>query len=332
MQSAKHMNRRVLLSASAVLAAGLLPAAANAQSAWPGQRPIKIIEVSAPGGSGDVMARLLAGKLSQRLGQSVVVENKTGAGGSLGTDAVAKSAPDGYTLLMDTSAIATNSASGKKLPYDPLQDFVRIGQIGVTPLLVAVPAESPIKTLGDLVDLARARPNDSVRYGSSGVGSMSHIGMALLASVANVQMMHVPYKGLSLSTSDLLGGQLQATLTSFATNQGLLESGKLRAIAISSATRSPFLPNVPTSAEAGFPGFQIDYWWGLTGPAGMPPGIVERLNRELNAVLAEPDVRAFLARAAAVPTPGTPQEFDRFNASEVRRWRKVIREAGIVLE
>lgn len=332
MRFSAHLRRRAWLSGAAALAAGLLPLATSAQSAWPGQRPIKIIDVSAPGGSGDVMARMLASKLSQRLGQAIVVENKTGAGGSLGTDAVARAAPDGYTLLMDNSAIATNSASGKKLPYDPVKDFVRIGQIAVTPLLVAVPADSPIKTLGDLVRLARAKPNDGVRYGSSGVGSMSHIGMALLGSVADVQMMHVPYKGLPLSIADLLGGQLQATLTSYATNQGLLESGKLRAIVASSASRSPFLPQVPTSVEAGFPEFQIEYWWGLTGPAGLPPAIVQRLNRELNAVLAEPEVQAFLARAAALPAPGTPEHFERINASEVRRWSKLIRDAGIVIE
>jgi len=329
------MNRRALLRAVTGSAAGaaltLLPGIAAAQAAWPSQKPIRIIEVSAPGGSGDVMARMVAGKLAARLGQSVVVENRVGAGGTLGTDAVAKAAPDGYTLLLDNSAIATNSASGKKLPYEPIKDFIRIGQIAATPLVVVVPADSPIKTLRQLVDAARVQP-DAVRYGSSGVGSMSHIGMELLAATAKAPLMHVPYKGLPLSTADLLAGRLQASLSSVATNAALLDSGKLRAIVATSPTRSPFLPNLPTSAEAGLPDFQIEYWWGLSGPAGMPADVVQRLNGELNTILADADTRAFLARVAATPKPGTPGAFDQLVTFEISRWSQLIRDAGIKME
>ena len=329
MSLSKHANRRFISCALLVLAAStFLVGSASAQATWP-SRPVKIVDAYTPGGSSDVIARLIANKLSARIGQAFIVENKTGAGGVLGSDAVAKSAPDGYTLLLSTTAVATNTAAAsRKLPFDPIKDLTAIGQIAAADLLVVVPVNSPIKTLKDLVDLARAKPN-GVRFGSSGVASMSHMGMELLASVANVQLMHVPYRGTSMAMTDLLGGQLDCLLASYPTVSQLIEGGKLRGIVVTSQQRSPLMPNLPSAAEAGFPGFQIDFWWGLMGPAGMPADVVKRVNGELNVILKEQDTRDQLARLVTRPTPGTPEESSRQLATDLARWSKVVKDANI---
>jgi tripartite-type tricarboxylate transporter receptor subunit TctC len=308
----------------------LLPFGACAQAAWP-NRPIKLIVPYAPGGGSDVIGRAIATKLSARLGQPIVVENKTGAGGALGFDAGAKAPPDGYTLLFTTTAFATNASAGKPLPYDTVKDFAPIGQIGATPLLVVVPQASKFKTLRELFDFARANPG-TLNYGSSGIGSMSHLGMELLASEAKVQLMHVPYKGMAPAFTDLMGGNLQATLSTFASASPLIEGGKLRGLAVTGAQRSPFAPNMPTTTEQGFPGMRIDFWWGLLAPARVAPGVVKRLNEELNAILAQADTREILAREAAVPTPGTPDEFGNLIALEVARWSRLVKDHGIKTE
>jgi tripartite-type tricarboxylate transporter receptor subunit TctC len=330
-----QVNRRFVLgTAAASAAAALLPAGVSAQAAWP-SRPIKIVDVFAPGGSTDTMARALASKMSPRLGQPVLVENRGGAGGAVGIDFVAKAPPDGHTLLITVTSHAVLQATattGRKLPFDFLKDLTPIGEIAAAPLVIVVPADSPIKTLRDLVDMARSKPDGGIRYGSSGIGSISHIGMELLASVANVQFMHVPYRGNSAAVTDLLGGQLQAMLSSVATNAGLLESGKLRALVITGPKRSPLLPNVPTSAEAGLPDFQIEISWGLMGPAGLPPDVVKRLNSEISLYLTQPELRDLLSRVAATARPGTPEEMGRVNAFEVARWSKLLKERNIKID
>lgn len=332
MSQLKPVNRRFIFhTALAAAASTLVPGAANAQATWP-NRTIKIVEPFTPGGSSDIIARFIGNKLSTRLGQPVVVENKTGAGGVLGSDAVAKSAPDGYTLLLSTTAVATNTAAAsRKLPFDPMKDLTAIGQIAAADLLVVVPVNSPIKTLKDLVDMARAKPS-GVRFGSSGVASMSHMGMELLASVANVQLMHVPYRGTSTAMTDLLGGQLDCLLASYPTVSQLIEGGKLRGIVVASPQRSPLMPSLPSATEAGFPGFQIDFWWGLMGPAGMPADVVKRINGELNAILKEQDTRDQLTRLVTRPTPGTPEESSRQLATDIARWSKVVKDANIKVE
>lgn len=329
-----HSTRRPLLSAMAALfafaAAGLLPAGASAQATWP-SRPIRMMVPFAPGGGSDLIARTIGAKLSSRLGQQIVIDNRTGAGGALATETVAKASPDGYTLLFTTTAMATLTASGRKLPYDLAKDLAPIGQIGATPLLIVVPASSPAKSLRDLIDMARARPN-GVKYGSSGVGSMSHIGMELVAAEAKVQLLHVPYKSTALAMPELFSGEIQAVLGTFATLGQLVASGRLRAIVVTSAQRSTFAPNLPTVVEAGLPGAQIDFWWGLMGPARMPAPLIKRLNQELNAVLEQPETREALAREAAVPKPGTPQDFGKLMAFEVARWSKLIKDANIKMD
>jgi len=328
MRSSILSRRRGLLSAAVIAAAAaVLPSSAFAEAPWP-NRAIKLVVPFAAGGSSDIIARVLATKLSARLGQPVVMENKGGAGGNLGIDSVAKSPADGYTLLFGSATISTSAASGAKLPYDALKDLDPIGEIGRTPLVVVVAKDVKAATLRELLDAAREQPG-RIRYGSGGIGSMSHLGAELLASEAKVQMMHVPYRGISLSFNDLLGGNLQMTVSAFATVAKLVESGRLRALAVTSPQRSPFMPNLPTVAESGLPGFQIEFWWGLFGPANMPPAIVKRLNDELHTVLAMPEVREMLAHEATTPKPGTPQALGKLLSSDVARWSKLVKDANI---
>lgn len=319
---------------AAIAVTALLPAATHAQTqsqtSWP-SKPIKLMVPFPPGGGSDVIARTIGARLSARLGQQMVIENRSGAGGTLATEAVVKSPADGYTLLFTTTAMPTNAASGRKLPFDLLKDLAPIGQIGATPLIIVAPAISPVKSLRQMIDLARAKPN-GINYGSSGIGSMSHIGMELVAAEAKVQMLHVPYKGTSLAMTDLVSGQLHAVLGTFATLWQLVEAGKLRALAVTGAQRSAFAPNLPTVAEAGLPGAQIDFWWGIMAPARMPPDVVKRLNDELNTVLAQPETREALAREGAIPKPGSPEEFGKLMAFEVARWSKLIKDANIRME
>jgi tripartite-type tricarboxylate transporter receptor subunit TctC len=325
-----HFTCHARPSAGAMLiaaAAAALPVSASAQTTWP-TRPVRLIVPFPPGGGSDVIARVVGARLSSRLGQQVVIDNRAGAGGALATEMAARASPDGHTLLFTTTAMATLTASGRKLSYDLMKDLAPIGQIGATPLLIVVPVNSSAKTLRELMELARARPN-SVKYGSSGVGSMSHIGMELIAAEAKVQLLHVPYRGTALAMTDLVAGQIQAVLGTFATLWQLVEGGKLRALVVTGAQRSAFAPNLPTVVEAGLPGARIDFWWGLMGPAQMPPRVVKRLNDELNAVLAQPETHETLAREGAIPKPATPEDFGKLMVFEVTRWSKLIKDANI---
>ena len=314
------------LAASAVL----LPSDVQAQANWP-NRPIKMIVPFDAGVGNDVIARSLGPKLAARLGQAVVVENRAGAGGSIGTDAAAKSPPDGNTLLFVSVGIVTNAASGKKLPYNIKRDLTSVGQIGTTPLLIVVSNSSGIKTLGELINLARAKPF-SVNYGSSGVGATNHIGMELFATEAKIQLTHVPYKSFATAFTDLLAGNLQAALSSLASASKLIQAGKVRAVAVTSLQRSPFMPDLPTATEGGLPGFQIESWWGMLAPARTPSAVIRRLNEELNVVVVQPDIREMLERQAAVPKAGTPEEFATLISFELERWSKLIKDANIQME
>ncbi|RJG03317.1 tripartite tricarboxylate transporter substrate binding protein [Noviherbaspirillum sedimenti] len=324
MKSLPSPIRRALLLAAAGL---LLPLQASAQAAWPA-RPIKIVVPFAPGGSNDNMARVLANKLSARLGQPVVVENKGGSGGTIGTDYVTKAQPDGYTLLFASTSITTNAAAGKKLPYDPVKDLAPIGMIATTPFAVVVSNDLKVTTLREFIDLARAKPG-SISYGTAGVGGINHMGTELLAAEAKVKLIHAPYKGISLAFTDLMGGNLQMLLPSLAAATQHIHSGKMRGLAVTSAQRSPLAPELPTVAEAGLPGFQLEAWFGLFGPARLPADVVKRLNAELNAVLAMSDVKDVLAREAATPRPGTPAALGSLVQSELVRWTKLIKDNNI---
>ena len=322
-----NFGRRAVLAAAA---AALLPVGAHAQAAWP-DRPIKLVVPFAPGGSNDILARALAAKLGARLGQSIVVDNKGGSGGTIGTDSVAKSAPDGYTLLLASISITTNAASGKKLPYDPVKDLTPIGEIGAGPFVVVVSNELKVTTFREFLSLARAKPK-SISYGSAGIGGINHLGTELLASAAKVQLVHIPYKGIGPAFNDLMAGNLQMLLPSLASAVQQIRGGRMRGLATTGAQRSPLAPELPTVSEAGLPGFQLEVWWGLLGPARMPAPIVKRLNQELNAVLALPEMRESLANEGASPHPGTPEALGELIRVDVARWTRLIKDANIQTE
>jgi len=331
MRFPNDMTGRVVLAAGGFLvAAAMLTAHASAQAAWP-NHPIRLIVPFPPGGSNDTIARVLADKFAARLGQPVVVENKTGAGGIIGTVSVAKSPPDGYTLLIASTTIATSAASGKKSPYDPLKDLQPIGEIGAGPLAIVVSNDLKLTTLQEFIALARAKPK-SINYGSGGTGAMNHLGIELFASAAKIELVHVPYRGVAPAFTDLLAGNLQMLLPSLPSVTPYINSGKMRGLAITGTERSPLAPELPTTAEAGLPGFELEVWWGLLGPAGLPATVLKRLNDELNAALALTDVRDLLAREGATARPGTPEDLGKLIRFELTRWRQLIKDAHIETE
>ena len=324
------IRRAVFAFGIAAAATALLFTSTSAQAAYP-DRPIKLIVPFAPGGSNDILARVLAEKLGGRLGQPIIVENRAGAGGTIGTEFVVKAPPDGYTLLFASTSITTNAASGKKLPYDLVKDLQPIGYIGAGPFVIVVNNDVKAKTLKEFIDLARAKPG-SITYGTAGIGGINHLGTELFASAANIKLVHVPYKGIGPAFTDLMGGNLQMALPTVSSAVAYIHSGKMRALAVTGAQRSPLAPEVPTASEAGLPGFVLEAWWGILGPAKMPPVLVKRLNQELNTVLAHPEVRDVLAREGATPKPETPEEFGKLIPAELARWTKLIKDANIQTE
>ena len=311
-------------------AMALLSAPASAQGTWP-NRPIKLIVPFAPGGSNDTIARVLGEKLGARLGQPIVVDNRGGGGGTIGTDLVAKSPPDGYTLLLVSTSITTNAAAGKQLPYDPIKDFQPIGEVASAPFVIVVSNDLKVKTLGELIALAKAKPK-SINYGSAGTGGMNHLTTELFASTAKIELTHVPYKGISLAFTDLIGGNLQMLMPTVASAVPYIHSGRMRGIAVTGTKRSPLAPELPTTAEAGLANYEPEVWWGVLAPAKLPASIVKRLNDELNAALALPDVRDLFAREGATPHPGTPDALGKLIRSELARWGTLIKDAKIQVE
>ena len=324
------IRRAVLALGAAVAATALLLAHTSAQAAYH-DRPIKLIVPFAPGGSNDILARVLAEKLGGRLGQPIIVENRAGAGGTIGTDFVVKSPPDGYTLLFASTSITTNAASGKKLPYDLVKDLQPIGEVGAGPFVVVVNNDFKAKTLKEFIDIARAKPG-SITYGTAGIGGINHLGTELFASAAKIQLVHVPYKGIGPAFTDLMGGSLQMALPTVSSAVAYIQSGKMRGLCVTGARRSPLAPDLPTCSDAGLPGFTLEVWWGILGPAKLPPAVVKRLNDELNAVLTQPEVRDVLAREGATSTPGAPDAFGKLIPFELARWSKLIKDANITTE
>ena len=317
-------------AAAFAAAFALLLAPMSAQAAWP-DRPIKLIVPFSPGGSNDIIARVLAEKLGARLGQPVIVENKGGAGGTIGTDFVAKSAPDGNTLLFVSTSITTNAASGKQLPYDLLKDLQPVGEVAAGAFVVVVANDLKVTTLKELIDLARAKPN-TITYGTAGIGGINHLGTELLASAAKIQLVHVPYKGIGPAFTDIMGGNLQMALPTIASAVQHIQGGKMRGLAVTGAQRSPLAPQLPTVAEAALPGFVLEVWWGIVGPAKLPAPVLKRLNEDLNAVLALPEVKEVLAREGAEPRPTTPDAFSKLISADLARWSKLIKDTHIKVE
>jgi tripartite-type tricarboxylate transporter receptor subunit TctC len=332
MKAKRYFSRREMLAAGLGFAAtACFPVNAYSSTEWPGGGTIKMIVPFSPGASTDTLARFVSSSLSRRLNQNIIVENKSGAGGVIGTSYVANQPPDGYTLLFQTNPFVSAPmiiAGNNKLPYDPAKDFQPIGQVATGPLLIVVSNDLKVSTLRDFLDLARAKPM-TISYGSAGIGSINHMAVELLSSMAKVKLVHVPYVGLGPALTDLLGGRLQMITASLPSVLPQVNAGKVRALAITSSSRSSLVPSLPTVSEAGVPGYQVEAWWGLLGPAGLPPSICMRLNSELNAMLSSPSIVQMLAREGATPHPVNPDDFRKMILADVPRWQGLIREAHI---
>jgi len=308
-------------------AALILPATIHAQ-AWPA-RPVRIVVPYPPGGTTDILARLVAARLTDTLKQSFVVENRPGASGAIGSQAVAKAPPDGYTLLMGTlSSHGINAALFKSLPYDPVRDFAPVTIVAGTPNVIAVHPSVPARTLGELVALAKASPG-KLAYGSTSQGGSPHMSAELLKSMAKIDMVHVPYKGAGPMLADLMGAQIQVGFDNLPSTIGHIRSGKLRGIAVTTAARWPGAPELPTVAESGVPGYEVSGWFGLFAPAGTPAPVVSLLHQSIAATLRQPDVAKQLLELGAEPVGNSPDEFGRLVEAEVRKWRAVVEAAGI---
>ena len=295
-------------------------------------RPLHLIVPFPPGGPTDIVGRLVAQKLSAGLGQPVVVENRAGAGGTVGSAAAAKSPPDGYTLLYgSTSTLAIAPSVYANLPYDPRIAFTPISLVSRGAIIAAVNAQVPAKSLKEFIDLARSRPG-KLNYGSAGSGTPPHLAAELFKSVAGVDLVHVPYKGGAPAISDLAGGQVQAIFEGLPSLAPHIKSGKVRALAITGAKRDAALPDVPTFAQAGLPGYDAYFWSGLVAPAGTPPEMVSKLNSVLVQALKAPDAREALMHQGLEPAPNTPQQFAAFIASEMEKWGRVAKAAGAKLD
>ncbi len=307
-------------------------AAAQAVAQGYPAKPVKVVVPYPPGGGNDTLARLFAIKLSERMGQQFVVENRPGAGAMIGTEAAAKSPPDGYTILL--SSIATHALSPNlyaRVPYDPIRDFAPITLLGIAPTVLVVNNDLPAKDLAGLIAAAKAKPG-SLAYASGGNGTPPHINGEVFKSVAGVDLLHVTYKGGGPALIDLMAGRVQVMLDTAASAMPHVRSGKLRALAISASKRSPEYPDLPTFAEAGLPQYDTNAWYSMHAPAGTPPEVVRRLNAELVAILKDPDVLARFKQLTTDPVGNTPEEFAVFVKAELDKYARIIKAAGIRLD
>ncbi len=295
------------------------------------ERIIKLVVPQAPGGGTDAIARVLAQEMAKNLGGSVIVENKAGAGTILGTQAVVSSEPDGHTLLMGTFASAVNSSLAAKLPYDVRRDLAPIALVARAFNIVVVNPKSPLKSVADLIAAAKTEPG-KIAFGTYGTGTSAHLGGELFKRLAGVDMTAVPYKGSAPAITDLLGGQIQVMFTTVSSAAALIESGQLRALAVTSAERSPAFPQLPTVAEAGVPGYVLENWYGLFAPARTPPDVIDRLNRAAGKAFLSEAFTKIAANEGLVMVPAPPEEFARYFRGEEERWRKLIHDVGIKAE
>jgi tripartite-type tricarboxylate transporter receptor subunit TctC len=312
---------------AAALAAAIAAPLATAQG-----YPAKTVRVIAPfpaGGSSDLVARIVAQKMSEVTGQQFIVDNRPGAGGTVGTELAARAAPDGYTLSIGNFApLAVNPHLQRKLPYDPIKDFTSISLLAVGTTVLVVHPSLPVRTVKELIALAKARPGQ-LNYGSGGSGTPAHLVGELFKLMAKVNVIHVPYKGTGQSINDLIAGQIQLVFASMPVGLPHVKSGRLRALAVTSDKRTQLAPELPTVAEAGIPGFALDSWWGLNGPAGMPADVVARLNSLSLQVLKRPDVREGMANLGLEPRASTPQEYMAFTKAEIDKMGKLVKTIGL---
>jgi len=316
----------------AVLAAFALTAVGTASAqTWP-TKPIRYVVPFAAGGSTDILGRTIAEKLSAALGQPVVVDNKPGAGGGVGAAEVAKAAPDGYTIMGGTiSTHAINASLYSSLPYDPVKDFVPITLIARVPNMLVINNDIPAKNVAELIKLMKANPG-KWSFASAGNGTSQHLSGELFKSLAGVEMQHIPYKGSPPALNDVMGGQVSMTFDNITTAWALAKGGKLRAIAVTTASRSPAAPEVPTLAESGLPGYEIGSWQGVFAPAGTPPDIVKRLNAEIVKIIKSPDVQKKLIDLGAEPVGDSPEQFAAFVKAEVAKWGDVVKKSGAKID
>jgi tripartite-type tricarboxylate transporter receptor subunit TctC len=291
-------------------------------------RPVKIYVGFAAGGATDLIARLLAERLSGRRGQQVVVENRPGAGGVVATGVVAKAPPDGYSLILASASHAINVSLQKSLPYDAVADFTPVAAVAAITNVLVVNRDVPAKSVSEFIALAKAKPG-TLYFSSAGVGSSAHLANELFKSMAGIDIRHVPYKGTADAVRDLITGRVQCTVDSVSALLPYIRSGELRVLGVADTTPSPLLPGVPTIADSGLPGYSVNAWTGLLAPARTPPDIVDKLNAEVNAVLGEPDMQKRLQEMGSHPVPGTPQDFANLLKSDIAKFAAIIKSAGI---
>jgi tripartite-type tricarboxylate transporter receptor subunit TctC len=304
-----------------------IPALVASAQEYP-SRPVRIVVPVVAGGSADILGRLIAGKLHERWGQPVVVENRAGAGQMIGADLVVKSAPDGHTLFLPTVTYTTSAATQSKLPFDPVNDLAGVTMIGEGPFLVTVHPSLPVKTIKELIALARAKPGN-LNYASSGTGSILHLVTEVMAASAGIKLVHVPYKSIAPAVTETVGGHVPMLIGSLPSVLPQVKAGRLRALAVTTAQRSPFVPELPTVAEAGIPGFEARQWWGMFAPGKTPRSVVTKLNGEIHRILAADDVKSRLADEGAAPVVTSPEEFGAIVKSDIAKWRKVAQELNI---
>jgi len=304
------------------------PAWSGAQQGYP-DKPIRLVVGVPPGGTIDLIARTVGQQLSQQLGQSVVVENRAGAGGNIGAAFVAKAAPDGYTLFLSViGTMAINPSIYKQLPFDPVEDFAAISQLTSVPQVMVIHPDIPAKNLQEFLAYAKARPGQ-INFGSGGTGTATQMAGELFNSVSGAKLVHVPYKGSAPAMTDLLVGRVSAMFEQISTALPHIRSNSLRPLGVTTRERSPAAPDIPSLAEAGLKGYDVSTWHGLVAPAGTPPAIVRRLHDEVVKALASPEVKKRFAEGGIIPVSSTPEEFAAFTRSEVERWREVVKSSGI---
>jgi tripartite-type tricarboxylate transporter receptor subunit TctC len=320
------VNGLRLLAAAALLACGgawAQPAA----DAYP-SKPIRLILPFPPGGGTDIIGRILSERMAADLGQPVVLENRGGAGGNVGAEAAARSAPDGYTMVLVAPSLAISPSLYKKLNYDPIKDLTPIGLVATVPNVLVTHPSVPAQTLAEFIALAKNRPG-AMNFGSGGAGTSNHLAGELFNLLAGVNLVHVPYKGVNLAMNDLIAGQVQLVVIGISAAAPQIKAGRLRALAVVTPKRTTALPDVPTAAEAGLANFEVTTWYGLLAPAGTPKPIITRLNAALGRAMHAPDLQERLAGLATEPVTGTPEEFGELIRSEMAKWGRVVRDAGL---
>ena len=315
--------KKPLMLAAAILA--IYPAALPAQN-YP-TKPVRLVVPFSPGGGNDIVARFVAERMHEAFGQSALVDNRPGAGSTLGTEVVAKSPPDGYTLLVTHNAIAINETLYPKLPYNAERDFAQVILVGSTTNTLVVHPTVPAKTTKELIALAKAKPG-SLNYGSTGAGGTSHLAMEYFKLSTGTNLVHIPYKGTAPALTDLAGGQVQAMISALPGTMPFIQGKRLVALATTGAKRSAFLPDLPTLNESGVPGYVFDTWYGLHAPAKTPPEVIKKLNATLAKALTTPVVKENLFKAGIEADPGTPEQFRKFMISEIQKMGKIIKASG----